>query len=53
MFYKLLGLLMWRAIKFYISRKVPKKAVAAGLVVVGIGVVSAAAAGAAKSGQSE
>jgi hypothetical protein len=50
-FYKLLGLLTWKAIKFYVGHKVPKKAVTAGLVVAGIGVVAAAAT--AKAGQTE
>ena len=52
-FYKLLGLLTWKAVKFYVRNNVPKRAVAAGLVVLGIGVVSAAATAAAKTGDGE
>jgi len=42
-FYKLLGMLTWKAIRFYIRNKVPAKAVAVVVVVLGIGVVTAAA----------
>lgn len=53
MFYKLLGVVTWKAIRFYVANKVPKKAVAAGLVVAGIGLVSAVAGAAAKTGDGE
>jgi hypothetical protein len=42
-FYKALGWLTWKAIRHYLSNKVPKPAVAAVLVVLGIAAVSVAA----------
>ncbi len=42
MLYKLLGLLTWKAVKRYVRRKVPARAVAAVTVVAGIAVVAAA-----------
>jgi hypothetical protein len=52
-FYKLLGLVTWKAFKFYVRSKVPKKAVAAVLVLLGIGVASAVAGAAGKTGDGE
>jgi hypothetical protein len=42
-FYKALGWLTWKAIRHYLDHKVPKGAVAAVVVVLGIAAVSAAA----------
>jgi ammonia channel protein AmtB len=43
-FYKLLGLLTWKAIKFYLDQKVPTRKLAAGAIVGTVGVVAIAAA---------
>jgi hypothetical protein len=43
-FYKLVGLVTWKAIKFYVGRKVPTRAIAIGTVVAGIAAVSVVAA---------
>lgn len=53
MFYKLLGLLTWKAIKFYVTNKVPKKAVVGALAVLLLGIVSAVAGASAKAGEGE
>jgi hypothetical protein len=42
-FYKLLGMLTWKAIRFYVRNKVPAKPLYALLVVLGIGAVTVAA----------
>jgi hypothetical protein len=43
-FYKLLGLLTWKAIKFYVNQKMPTRKLAAGAIVGTVGVVAIAAA---------
>jgi hypothetical protein len=43
-FYKLVGLFTWKAIKFYVTRKVPMRAIAIGTVVAGVAAVSVVAA---------
>ena len=40
MFYKLLGLFTWKAIKFYVSHKLPTKRLAAGAVVATIAAIA-------------
>jgi hypothetical protein len=40
--YKLLGILTWKAIRFYVGRKLPRRTVVAGVVLVGIAAVTAA-----------
>ena len=47
MFYKLLGLLTWKAIKYYVHHNVPTRKVAAAAIV---GTVGAVAIGAALKG---
>lgn len=44
MFYKLLGLLTWKAIKFYVNQKVPTRKIAAGVVVGTVGAIALGAA---------
>ena len=44
MFYKLLGLLTWKAIKFYLHHKVPTKRLAAVAAVGAVGVIALAVA---------
>jgi hypothetical protein len=48
-FYKLLGMLTWKAIRFYVRTNVPTRKIAAGVVV---GTVGAIAVGAALKGRS-
>jgi hypothetical protein len=43
-FYKLLGILVWKAGKFYVRRKVPTKKLAAGAVVLAVAAVGVGAA---------
>jgi hypothetical protein len=43
-FYKLLGVLIWKAIKFYVAHKVPTKRLVAGAVVATIAAVGVGAA---------
>jgi hypothetical protein len=52
-FYKLLGVVTWKAIKFYVVNKVPKKAVVGALAVLVFGVAAAVAGAAAKAGEGE
>ncbi len=44
MFYKLLGLLTWKAIKYYVHHNVPTKKLAAGAIVGTVGVIAIGAA---------
>ncbi len=44
MFYKLLGMFTWKAIKFYVHHKLPTKRLAAVAVIGAVGVIAIAAA---------
>jgi hypothetical protein len=43
-FYKLLGLLTWKAIKYYVHNNVPTRKIAAGAIVGTVGVIAIGAA---------
>jgi hypothetical protein len=43
-FYKLLGIVTWKAIKFYVGAKVPTRKIAAGAVVGTVGLIAVSAA---------
>jgi hypothetical protein len=45
-FYKALGWAAWKAIRYYVDKKLPKRTVAAGVVLLGIAALTAAAAAA-------
>ncbi len=44
MFYKLLGLLTWKAIRYYVRNNIPTRRIAAGAVVGTVGVIAVTAA---------
>ncbi|MEZ5123412.1 MAG: hypothetical protein R2736_17855 [Solirubrobacterales bacterium] len=53
MFYKLLGMLTWKALKLYIGQKMPTKAVVAGLAVLSLGIAVAVASAAGRAGEND
>ncbi len=44
MFYKLLGMLTWKAIKFYVHNNLPTRRIAAGAVIGTVGLIAVSAA---------